>query len=708
MLTRVPSGLLWLLVGILSVWVLVRGVVPALENPGGDFANYYTASRLLLEGESLERAYWDFSWFQKQIDGSGIPNQMGGFIPHPPSTGLVLLPLAALDPLPAKILWTLLNVALGVAGAFLLARLAGLPSSTAGLILLLSGPALINNFLFGQLYLFLLVSVLAGLVLQQGGRPTASGICFGLLAPVKYLGFVWLAYFAWKRQWRLVCAGVATALLVVLVTLFADGLQVFLTFASEVVPRYLSGEVQDPFTVRLQTWNSLLRRLFLFEPTLNPQPLIHAPLLFFLGKNAIFWGIFLFSMRLLGRSGRTDCAEARLFQIGLIPVAVLLLAPVGATYHFLLLTLSTGCFTAILLARGQPARALVLAALFFGLHLPHYLWLEARLQGPISVLAYSRLGLLLGYFLLAVRMVGPPGSFRPVGPWIAGTLLLSLTLGTWQVGSHLAAARDGATWLPVKSPEFDRNLGLLIDSPDIGDRELVFSYGELFENRYSIFTAKGIRWTEPTDLNLYEPDLFRDDEALLAETVDSGPDPRSWIVAVTRRGTTPRRITPGSRPSWEPDGHGFAFLSRGTPALYEAEVQRLPGASHNCLDLAYSPLGRSLAYTTRSETGYDLRLYLLNEGREEILLSSEFRIQDVSWSPDAGQILFSWSLRGNTDIWLLNRADGGMTRLTRHPANDKNPVWDPRSRRILFISDRGRGLQFGALYWLPLPHSLKP
>ena len=130
-------------------------------------------------------------------------------------------------------------------------------------------------------------------------------------------------------------------------------------------------------------------------------------------------------------------------------------------------------------------------------------------------------------------------------------------------------------------------------------------------------------------------------------------------------------------------------------------------ASDNCLDLAYSPLGESLAYTVGNGDEFSLRRYFLAEGREEILLSSSDRIQDVSWAPDASRLLFSWSNNGNTDIWALNLGNGQTTRLTRHPGNDENPVWDPRSNRIVFVSDRDRGLQFGTLYWLPIPHSLE-
>jgi Tol biopolymer transport system component len=43
---------------------------------------------------------------------------------------------------------------------------------------------------------------------------------------------------------------------------------------------------------------------------------------------------------------------------------------------------------------------------------------------------------------------------------------------------------------------------------------------------------------------------------------------------------------------------------------------------------------------------------------------------------------------GNRDIWMITLADGGLTRLTSHPASDWFPVWSPDGTQVLFASDR--------------------
>jgi Tol biopolymer transport system component len=43
---------------------------------------------------------------------------------------------------------------------------------------------------------------------------------------------------------------------------------------------------------------------------------------------------------------------------------------------------------------------------------------------------------------------------------------------------------------------------------------------------------------------------------------------------------------------------------------------------------------------------------------------------------------------GNRDVWLVDTANGALTRLTSGPANDWVPVWSPDGAQIAFASDR--------------------
>ena len=168
-------------------------------------------------------------------------------------------------------------------------KISGLDWRITAIIFLGTGYGLINNFLFGQLYLLVVASILLGIFSRQRGWKILAGIAFGVLLPVKYVGVLFVAFYAWRREWKLVFAALATTLVIVMLTIGLDGFEVFRTFVAEVVPRHLKGEIQDPFSVYFQSWNSLLRRLFIFEQTLNPNPPLPAPFLFYLLKNVISW-----------------------------------------------------------------------------------------------------------------------------------------------------------------------------------------------------------------------------------------------------------------------------------------------------------------------------------------------------------------------------------------------------------------------------------
>ena len=85
------------------------------------------------------------------------------------------------------------------------------------------------------------------------------------------------------------------------------------------------------------------------------------------------------------------------------------------------------------------------------------------------------------------------------------------------------------------------------------------------------------------------------------------------------------------------------------------------------------------------------------------MLSSQDRIESPSWSPDGGKIVFCWNRAGNRDIWVIDTQTQETRQLTFHLGAGDEPVWDGINGRILFTSDRGRGLEFSTLYWLPAP-----
>src|SRR6202042_769991 len=88
-------------VAVLTAYLKV--LVPAALRPEtGGFSAYYTAARLLLEGADISRVY-DDAWFQSKIEAFGLRHVRDIFNVQPPTMTLLLVPVAWLPPLAARV-----------------------------------------------------------------------------------------------------------------------------------------------------------------------------------------------------------------------------------------------------------------------------------------------------------------------------------------------------------------------------------------------------------------------------------------------------------------------------------------------------------------------------------------------------------------------------------------------------------------------------
>lgn len=388
---------------VLTLFLLYRGVIPAFTVVDTDFPNYYTASRLFIEGRDLKKIY-DDSWFQNEILRYGM-NQAGKFSPFPPVTVFVMIPFSFLTPLNALRAWTLLNCGILAALISLLSHLTGKPWRWSALLILASGHALVNNFRFGQVYLFLTFFLLAAYSHWVKERQIQSGALLGIAAAFKYFPVIFIPYFIVRREWKLVAAEVGSIIAVLLMGFATLGTDIHTEFFSAVLGNHLSGNIQNPFSATFQSWNSLFRRLFVVDPVFNPSPVLNLPWAF-PAALAITYAVVVFLLLKGIRKSRLLADEqAPPVQFSLIILAGLMLLPVSATYHFLLLVIPVG----ILLSQAGPRwsrweRAIVVMFTLIGF-IPYGFVTGLDSHGLLSLLAYPRLLLMTGLFVIA--------AFRP-------------------------------------------------------------------------------------------------------------------------------------------------------------------------------------------------------------------------------------------------------------------------------------------------------
>lgn len=95
-----------------------------------------------------------------------------------------------------------------------------------------------------------------------------------------------------------------------------------------------------------------------------------------------------------------------------------------------------------------------------------------------------------------------------------------------------------------------------------------------------------------------------------------------------------------------------------------------------------------------SKAGERDRLYIMELSAKKITGRHAFEplvsLYSPRWSPDGSRMVFSGlAFSGRRDLYLFERATGQLTPLTDDACDDKDPVFSPDGRRIVFSSDRG-------------------
>jgi len=411
-----------LLAGLAGL-LLVKGVVPALSEIDADFPGYYTAARIVADGQDTSRLY-DDSWFREQIRRYGLESAKnpGKFAPFPPPTALLLVPVAHFEPLTVLRIVTAISVLCLILSMFLLARLLSWHVLDSALFVLCSGLNIISCLRFGQPYILASTSCVLGYYLYVKGRPWLAGACLAVFVPIKYYPVIILGYLGIRGEWKVLLGGAAVIVVVALASIGVLGWQVHQTFLVSVLGNHLTGHLSlaaahsTPFSAVYQSFDTLFNRLFIFDPAGNPHPLLAAPLLRTLSVVITKGAIVLVAAVALLRLHRERAAGAAAPSIGILGILVLLIAPATATYTCVLLWLPIALLISYFLSQHARMPAyftlgMYVAIGFVGMLGPYTSPFEGR--GGLTVLAYPRLFLLLALFVGCAYFAlvpGPAGS----------------------------------------------------------------------------------------------------------------------------------------------------------------------------------------------------------------------------------------------------------------------------------------------------------
>jgi hypothetical protein len=113
---------------------------------------------------------------------------------------------------------------------------------------------------------------------------------------------------------------------------------------------------------------------------------------------------------------------------------------------------------------------------------------------------------------------------------------------------------------------------------------------------------------------------------------------------------------------------------------------------------SFSPDGNWLAFTGYHE-GRDV-LYVMDMKRQKVVRRLRLPVDAAwspTWSPDSRRIVFSGSVGGITNLYMVDSDGSNARKLTDDIFGDLQPQWSPDGRTIAFASDRGGNTDFRVL-----------
>lgn len=686
--------LLWFemfLCAVLGVILAWKGLVPAWNKLNTDFPNYYLVARLLREGYSLDRVY-DWIWLQRIKDHWGLQQPLVGFTGLTPFSALPVLPLTFFSALTAKRIWIVLNLFMLAASVEMLHRLTMLRRSTNWLVALLAIVPLCTSFLYGQMHLAVLFLMVTAYVFFRRKSDIACGVTIALAGALKIYPLCFFGYLLLKRRWRGALAIAVTLALLLVFSYAVMGREILHDYIVQQLPRSLRGEVMDPYNINFASGSSLLHRLLLFEPDLNPHPLRNSPTLYsFLYPlwQLVIATPLLFLLLPSDSDEHFDCDKE---EWAALLIALITLSPIPSTYHFVVLILPVTFLVDSMVRRKSFGLAGIVTALYICI----------SLVGAVRMLSLvnARLWLLITLYLLStiwLWRIRPHRSpfFRHRELAIGVALVVGgFTFSVMGYRRHFAHHdEEMRRRLPVRSSSY------LVTSPAVQAQELFFvgmtpgGYRILKEGGQAAITAN----TGADQLSF----AIVPHTTLLLETADA----RGSHLFRTSDGVT--LVDNAESPAVSHDGRTIAYIreAKGRGTLRETDLSAsydvpLTDESYDVREAGFLDSSRVL-FSARHNGRISL-FVIANGTPPSTFFSLKEDIGTFGISPDSQRIAFTLLARDHWKLAMIDVPSHQVMTLTEEDCNAYLPMWRTPTE-ILYATDCGRGAGLSALSQVEVP-----
>jgi len=701
-------GIEYVFLFLLATLLLWKGVIPGCRTLNTDFPNYYVAARLIREHYNLDRLY-EWIWFQRAADHLSI-NQGICFLGLTPFSAFSLIPVSALPALVAKRIWIVFNVALLAGAVECLSRQTGVSRRRAWIIALLSVIPLRTSFLYGQMHILVMALLVAAYVSHMRGRQIISGSCIAVAAALKIYPAFFCLYFLVKRRWQALGSAIVGMGLCLILSYLVAGPGATRAYLFEQLPRSLQGESLNPFLPVTTSSAALFHRLFLYEPELNPHPLIFSPRLYAIVYplwQAVLAGIVLVRLRPSVRADEREGLEWSMFLC-----LLMFLSSSPASYQFVVL-IAVAIPTIAVLIKNAVWKTLLLYLSFY------FLACNIRaipINRPgVSIVTpffyftlWSGVALLIIYcFLLKAPVTHSRSLFRKPAVQFVGVVLGLWILGGYSAWSHLRNMR--MTSADLISPRD----GALLRSNPVSASEGGLMYVGMIREGYRVREIG-----RPLTIPSAEHEGLTDQLSFAASTsaedvwVETASSSGSQVVHLANVNLTGCQITDGENPVLSRDGSVLGFLREyhGHGSLWKIELSdctstnrktpaRITPPSFDVRTLA-AGLGDRFLVSGIHE-GEESIFEVSSDAAPQLLAESDNALNSPALSPDGKLLAMREQISHRWQLVSLDLSSRYWKQLTYGDCNAYTPSWQD-NHTLLYATDCMRGLGLTALVSLKL------
>ena len=554
-----------------SLFIILYGVLPGFLRVEGGFIPFYVAGRNLLKGIN-PILFYRFPDFQRLIDASGLSTRISSIGGSTPASFLVGALISILPAGFSQFILTAVNLGAFVLLVHVSAKLANSSVKTAYLVFLSSSFALATNFSSVEPFIILSLLFAAAFFASSTNAERAAGVTLAVVFPFELFTAIPALLFLLAKRWRLFIYFLLMTLFFLLITYLLIGETAVTYYLQRVFPLYFNGKVQNPFSISYQTAWSFFRRVFLFDQTLNPQPILAS-------RNAYVFFISLFKAFVVVPPayffyrGIEKGTTREAFVASTFPI--IFLSPTAATFQLVLLAPAIICLGQAALEEQRFTTGRLFIVLYALSCLPIYSFMYNFMNIRTPFLLYERFLVLLFIYILyltfQLRLV--PRHLLSIRLTLVATILSAVTV-TLYIGDGTPEPSRTLPAFPILNGSQLRSASF---SPAIHGDQMFFISPDSASQNYGIHfcgirEGTGSRVTDFVDLpgNCYHVSFDESGEHSAIETTDGTND------VVDFRSEIAAKSYLGGIGSVSRDGDFGAFMNDGRLFIVDLRTRQIP------------------------------------------------------------------------------------------------------------------------------------